>query len=98
MELASFLAHTSADTHRFSVNRDSQHCTNPITGTDGKVYCSPCKEEHYDKETKTCSTPWIVPGANYEDFCDTTRTGEQGCNCKNVTMVSIMYLICLIDC
>lgn len=88
-ELASFLAHTAADTYGYSVDRDGQHCTNPITGTDGKVYCSPCKEEHYNKDTKTCSEPWIVSGVSYEEFCDTTRQDEQGCNCKNVTMASV---------
>ena len=73
----------------FSVDRDEQHCTNPISGTDGRVYCLPCKEQHYNKETKTCSEPWIVSGTNYEEFCDTTRTGVQGCNCKNVTMANV---------
>jgi hypothetical protein len=88
-ELASFLAHTAADTYGYSVTRDGQHCTNPITGTDGKVYCSPCKEEHYNKDTKTCSEPWIVSGVSYEEFCDVTRQDEQGCNCKNITMASV---------
>lgn len=116
-ELASFLAHTAADTYGFSVIRDPQHCTDPITGSDGKVYCAPCKEENYgritllamiislqknisnastsfilqiqDKESKTCSEPWIVSGTNYEEFCDSTRMGEQGCNCKNITMTTV---------
>ena len=88
-ELASFLAHVGADSDGFSVIRDDQHCTNPITGTDGKVYCSPCKEQHYDKNAKTCSEPWIVSETNYEEFCDKTRIGEQGCNCKNITMESV---------
>lgn len=88
-ELASFLAHAAADTYGFSVYRDGQHCTNPITGSDGKVYCSPCKEEHYDKESNTCSEPWIVSDTSYEEFCDSTRTGEQGCDCKNVTIASV---------
>jgi phage FluMu protein Com len=89
-ELASFLAHVAADTKGYSVVRDERHCTNPLTGSDGKLYCLPCKEENYNKDTKTCSEAWIVEGTNYEEFCDVARgNGEQGCRCKNVTMTSV---------
>ncbi|KAL3800656.1 hypothetical protein HJC23_006118 [Cyclotella cryptica] len=88
-ELAAFLAHAAADTGGFSLLRDSQQCTNPITGSDGKVYCAPCKEENFDKESLTCNEPWIVSDTSYKEFCDSTRQGDQGCNCNNVTMATV---------
>ena len=54
-ELAAFLAHVAVDTRGFSVVREEMHCVNPITGTDGNVYCMPCREENYDASTRTCT-------------------------------------------
>lgn len=88
-EIAAFLAHVAADTRGFSVIREAHHCVDPITGSDGKVYCKPCKEEHYNTETKVCSEPYLASEEIYKEYCDKTRQEEQGCGCRNVTMATI---------
>ena len=45
-ELAAFLAHAAMDSNGLLV-MEEPHCVDPITGSDGRVYCKPCKEEHY---------------------------------------------------
>jgi len=80
-EIAAFLAHTAADTEGYSVIRESRHCVDPITGTDGKVYCKPCKEEHFRKSTGRCEQDYFASEARYEEYCDLTKTLPQGCSC-----------------
>mmetsp|Transcript_29759 Transcript_29759/g.56286 ORF Transcript_29759/g.56286 Transcript_29759/m.56286 type:complete len:484 (+) Transcript_29759:161-1612(+) len=80
-ELAAFLAHTAVDTHGFSVTREEFHCVDPIMGSDGNAYCKPCKEEHYDSGTMTCSQHYFVSEESYKEYCDITRQAPQGCGC-----------------
>jgi len=80
-ELAAFLAHASVETNAFSVTREEHHCVNPITGVDGNVYCMPCKEQYYSKETKTCTQSYFVDEQSYNQYCDLTRQNNQGCSC-----------------
>lgn len=83
-ELAAFLAHTAVDTRGFSVTREEFHCVDPITGSDGKLYCKPCKEENYNSETKTCSLPYLLTEESYKEYCDVTRQKPpQGCACDS---------------
>ncbi|KAL7533098.1 hypothetical protein ACHAXR_008567 [Thalassiosira sp. AJA248-18] len=81
-ELAAFLAHTAVDTHGYAVTREEFHCVDPITGADGKVYCKPCKEEHYNSQTKTCSQNYFESEDSYKEYCDKTRQFPQGCACN----------------
>jgi hypothetical protein len=80
-ELAAFLAHASVETNNFSVTREEHHCVNPITGLDGHVYCMPCKEQFYSKETKTCTQSYFVDEQSYREYCDLSRQNNQGCSC-----------------
>jgi hypothetical protein len=81
-ELAAFLAHVAVDTRGFSVVREEMHCVNPITGTDGNVYCMPCREENYDASTRTCTQGSLTSvGTSYTEYCDETRQPPQGCEC-----------------
>jgi hypothetical protein len=91
-ELAAFLAHAASDTQTFSVTREQQHCVDPLTGPDGKIYCKPCREENYNKQTKTCSQPYTATDGTYKEYCDVTRQGDSGCNCPNVTEVDPSFL------
>ena len=86
-ELAAFLAHTYVDTNGYSVTREDMHCVNPITGSDGKTYCKPCKEEHYDAQTKTCSQSYFNSANSYKEYCDVTRQPPQGCACTNESVL-----------
>ena len=96
-ELAAFLAHTAVDTRGYAVTREGKHCVEPITGSDGKVYCKPCKEEHYDAQTKTCSQTYFESEeaafrvASYKEYCDATQQGASGCACstEDVTAVAV---------
>mmetsp|Transcript_8500 Transcript_8500/g.17093 ORF Transcript_8500/g.17093 Transcript_8500/m.17093 type:complete len:520 (-) Transcript_8500:28-1587(-) len=88
-EVAAFLAHVAADTFGFSTIREDHHCVDPVVGSDGITYCKPCKEEHYDKETKVCSQAYLATETSYTEFCDETRQGQQGCECRNVTAAPV---------
>jgi len=88
-ELAAFLAHTAVDTHGFSVTREDFHCVDPITGSDGRVYCKPCKEEHYNSETKTCAQNYFASEESYKSYCDVTRQVPQGCGCDNESVIQV---------
>jgi hypothetical protein len=82
-ELAAFLAHASVDTNGFSLTREEQHCLDPIMGSDGQVYCKPCKLEYYNVETKTCSQSYFSDSdSKYAEFCDATRQPPEGCACS----------------
>jgi len=89
-DLAAFLAHAATDTYNFSVTREEMHCVDPVAGSDGQTYCKPCKEEHYNFETKTCSQDYFAgEDSFYSDYCDLTRQGAMGCMCdKSVRPVS----------
>jgi hypothetical protein len=80
-DLAAFLAHTAVDTRSFSVTREELHCVDPITGSDGEVYCKPCKEENYNSETKACGENYFASENGYKPYCDVTRQPPQGCGC-----------------
>mmetsp|Transcript_22314 Transcript_22314/g.38157 ORF Transcript_22314/g.38157 Transcript_22314/m.38157 type:complete len:484 (+) Transcript_22314:285-1736(+) len=80
-ELAAFLSHASVETDGFSVTREEHHCVNPITGLDGNVYCMPCKEQFYSKETKICTQSYFVDEQSYYQYCDLSRQNNQGCSC-----------------
>jgi len=86
-EIAAFLAHTAIDTKQYSAVREDMHCLNPMTGSDGKVYCQPCKEEHYDADTKTCSQSYFATENSYKEYCDVTRQAPQGCSCNSEQVV-----------
>ena len=90
-ELAAFLTHALVETDGFSVTREEHHCVNPITGMDGNVYCMPCKEQFYVKETKTCTQSYFVDEQTYNQYCDLTRQNNQGCPCtvSGVQMVNV---------
>eukprot|EP00569_Conticribra_weissflogii_P004639 CAMPEP_0171337456 /NCGR_PEP_ID=MMETSP0878-20121228/6694_1 /TAXON_ID=67004 /ORGANISM="Thalassiosira weissflogii, Strain CCMP1336" /LENGTH=475 /DNA_ID=CAMNT_0011839077 /DNA_START=8 /DNA_END=1432 /DNA_ORIENTATION=- len=88
-EVAAFLAHVAADSFGFSTIREDHHCVDPVVGSDGITYCKPCKEEHYDKETKVCSQAYLATETSYTEFCDETRQGQQGCDCRNVTAAPV---------
>lgn len=90
-ELAGFLAHTAVDTRGFSVVREEFHCVDPITGSDGQVYCKPCREEHYDAGTKSCRQSYLVSEESYGEYCDASRQPPQGCGCDKdaVTQVNV---------
>jgi len=80
-ELAAFLAHAAVDTLGFSVLREEIHCVDPIVGG-GITYCKPCRVEHYNSLTKTCSENYFASeGDGYTDYCDVTRQGSMGCAC-----------------
>lgn len=82
-ELAAFLAHASVDTAGFSITRETQHCLDPITGSDGIVYCKPCKLENYNAESKTCSQSYFSDSEpSYAEYCDATRQSPEGCACS----------------
>jgi hypothetical protein len=82
-ELAAFLSHAAVDTHGFSITREENHCLNPITGSDGMVYCQPCRLEDYNAETKTCSQSYFTEsGPSYAEYCDATRQPPEGCACS----------------
>lgn len=80
-EIAAFLAHTAADTNGYSTTREGLHCVEPITGSDGRVYCKPCKEAYYDAVTGTCSQNYFTDADSYNEYCDVTRQAPQGCTC-----------------
>ena len=80
-ELAAFFTHSFVETDRFSVTREEHHCVHPITGLDGFVYCSPCEEQFYSKETKTCTQAYFIDEKNYNEYCDLSRQNNQGCSC-----------------
>ena len=87
-ELAAFLAHTSVDTHGFAITREVQHCLDPITGSDGQVYCKPCRLENYNAETKTCSQSYFSDSEpSYAEYCDATRQPPEGCACSTDSVV-----------
>ena len=91
-DLAAFLAHAATDTYNFSVTREALHCVDPVTGSDAQTYCKPCKEEHYNFETKSCSQDYFAGiDSSYPDYCDLTRQGTMGCMCdKSVRPVSVV--------
>lgn len=86
-EMAAFLAHAAVDTYGFSIVREEHHCVDPIVGSDGKTYCKPCKEEHYNFQTKTCSQDYFTDEEGYKEYCDSTRQGTQGCVCNTTSVV-----------
>mmetsp|Transcript_3021 Transcript_3021/g.4977 ORF Transcript_3021/g.4977 Transcript_3021/m.4977 type:complete len:514 (-) Transcript_3021:51-1592(-) len=90
-ELSAFLSHASVETDGFSVTREEHHCVNPITGLDGNVYCMPCKEQFYSKETKTCTQSYFVNEQTYNEYCDLSRQNNQGCSCTvaGVSMANV---------
>lgn len=78
------MAHTATDTFGYSVTREEMHCVDPITGSDGVVYCKPCKEENYNAATKTCSQSYFANGiTSYDSYCDSTRLPPEGCGCDS---------------
>jgi hypothetical protein len=84
-ELAAFLAHASVDTFGFDVTREEPHCLDPITGSDGQVYCKPCKLENYNAQTKSCSQNYFSDSQpSYAEYCDATRQPPEGCACSAV--------------
>eukprot|EP00581_Thalassiosira_minuscula_P004316 CAMPEP_0183747744 /NCGR_PEP_ID=MMETSP0737-20130205/67411_1 /TAXON_ID=385413 /ORGANISM="Thalassiosira miniscula, Strain CCMP1093" /LENGTH=967 /DNA_ID=CAMNT_0025983461 /DNA_START=817 /DNA_END=3721 /DNA_ORIENTATION=- len=88
-ELAAFLAHTAVDTYGYSVTREISHCVDPITGSDGQVYCKPCKEQYYNPETKTCSQSYFESEESYGEKCDLTRQVPQGCRCDKESVKQV---------
>jgi len=88
-ELAAFLAHTAVDTYGYSVTREIFHCVDPITGSDGQVYCKPCKEQYYNPETKTCSQSYFESEESYGEKCDLTRQVPQGCRCDKESVKQV---------
>eukprot|EP00571_Detonula_confervacea_P007365 CAMPEP_0172313228 /NCGR_PEP_ID=MMETSP1058-20130122/19738_1 /TAXON_ID=83371 /ORGANISM="Detonula confervacea, Strain CCMP 353" /LENGTH=476 /DNA_ID=CAMNT_0013026845 /DNA_START=128 /DNA_END=1558 /DNA_ORIENTATION=- len=86
-EMAAFLAHAAVDTHGFSIVREDFHCVDPIVGSDGKTYCKPCKEEHYNSQTKTCSQGYFASEESYKEYCDSTRQDTQGCVCNTESVL-----------
>jgi hypothetical protein len=87
-ELAAFLAHASVDTRGFAITREEQHCLDPITGSDGQVYCKPCRLENYNAETKTCSQSYFSDSEpSYAEYCDATRQPPEGCACSSDSVV-----------
>ena len=87
-ELAAFLAHASVDTNGFAITREEQHCLDPITGSDGQVYCNPCRLENYNAETKTCSQNYFSDSEpSYTEYCDATRQPPEGCACSTDSVV-----------
>ena len=80
-ELVAFLAHALVETDGFSVTREEHHCVNPVSDSVGNVYCMPCKEEYYIKETKTCTQSYFAEESRYNLYCDLTRQNNQGCSC-----------------
>ena len=93
-ELSAFLAHAAVETNNFSDVREEHHCVNPITDTLGNTYCMPCKEQFYNKETKTCTQPYFADKQSYFEYCDLSRQGNQGCSCtvNGVKMADVPLL------
>jgi hypothetical protein len=58
------------------------HCVDPMTRSNGNVYCMPCREEDYDVTSGTCTQGYLARvGSSYTEYCDKTRKPPQGCEC-----------------
>lgn len=82
-ELAAFLGNTLHESGDFQAGREYIPCGDRIT-VSGKVYCKPCTSGNYDWGTHTCSVSSVAGSGTFTDYCDTTKSPPQACNCGPV--------------